>query len=517
MNVIDKIKLENGETRNISIPADLTDEQKATIRQNIDAVEKNGTYDGMTVGNATNAQNDGTGVNIAEQFADIEELIPPSTTSENQLADKAFVNSSINAMAAFYITSNVAGDAFATKESLTNATTFYQGGQTRMPTQNDYAIVLADESQPKSVDGNYPTTRYSYQGGTYPNGQWDFQYVVNNTSLTQAQVDAINSGITAQKVNATVTTDTTQIISGTKTFTSASTQMYGLRLKNDGNYGAKLNFGDSDYVYLEEPTDDTLKLHGKMINFDGLGTGGLQINGSSGTAGQVLTSNGTSAPAWKTISGTVTGVKGNAESTYRTGNVNLTPANIGAVNKAGDTISGDLSVDGNLDLGGTLNVNSAIEIYGRSASTPFIDFHFKTSNTDYTSRIIESSPGTINVDATLMECGQRVYSNNNPILLNFYNFASSGVSASGSGFFILKRPNENILVCYGAFASTSSSISFPKSFAAPPFVMTSANPNADMQLQRVSVNTVTSTYFTTYNQGDYQGRYIAIGYTYSNS
>lgn len=41
--------------------------------------------------------------------------------------------------------------------------------------------------------------------------------------------------------------------------------------------------------------------------------------------------------------GQVTGVKGNAESSYRKGNVNLTPANIGAVNKTGDTMSGTLN------------------------------------------------------------------------------------------------------------------------------------------------------------------------------
>lgn len=41
---------------------------------------------------------------------------------------------------------------------------------------------------------------------------------------------------------------------------------------------------------------------------------------------------------WATISvpsGAVSGVKGNAESTYRTGNVNLTPANIGAIPNGG--------------------------------------------------------------------------------------------------------------------------------------------------------------------------------------
>lgn len=164
------------------------------------AVSPDGTYPALTAGNATNAQNDGNGENIVEQFSNINEKIPSSASAVNQLADKGFVNSSINAMAAFYITSNAQGDAFPTRTDLLNATTFYSGGQARVPTQNDYAIVLADESQPVGVDGKYPTTRYSYQGGTYPNGQWDFQYIVNNTSLTQAQVDAINSGITKELV-----------------------------------------------------------------------------------------------------------------------------------------------------------------------------------------------------------------------------------------------------------------------------------------------------------------------------
>lgn len=159
--------------------------------------------------NAVNAENagmadraieDGTGKNIANQFTGIENKIPASASEVNQLADKAFVNSTINSLAAFYITSNAAGNAFSTRAALMGAATFYSGGAVRVPTQNDYAIVLADESQPKGADGAYPTTRYSYQGGTYPNGQWDFQYVVNNTSLTQAQVDAINSGITAGKI-----------------------------------------------------------------------------------------------------------------------------------------------------------------------------------------------------------------------------------------------------------------------------------------------------------------------------
>lgn len=154
------------------------------------------------------------GLNFTQQDKDdidrIVDAIPSTASADNLIATENFVNSTVNNMSAFYITftqgsSSESGQAFPTHASLVNATTFYSGGKTRVPTQNDYATVLADETQPKGVDGSYPTTRYVYQtnevGGTYPNGQWDFQYIVNNTSLTQAQVDAINSGITQELVS----------------------------------------------------------------------------------------------------------------------------------------------------------------------------------------------------------------------------------------------------------------------------------------------------------------------------
>lgn len=133
-----------------------------------------------------------TRVGAAETDIDnIEEKIPSQASSSNQLADKDFVNSSINAFAAFYITKNAQGDPFATKAELNNATVFYSGGAIRTPTTNDYCIVLADESKQSST-GVDPTTRYSYQGN-----QWEFQYKINDTPLTAAQLATLNSGMTS--------------------------------------------------------------------------------------------------------------------------------------------------------------------------------------------------------------------------------------------------------------------------------------------------------------------------------
>ena len=119
----------------------------------------------------------------------IKEKIPTQATNNNQLADKDFVNSSLNSITAFYITKNANGDQFNNKSELDGATEFYSGGELRVPTRNDYCIVLEDETKDNS------TTRYIYQ-----NNQWEFQYIVNETPLTSEQIKAINSGITPELV-----------------------------------------------------------------------------------------------------------------------------------------------------------------------------------------------------------------------------------------------------------------------------------------------------------------------------
>lgn len=116
--------------------------------------------------------------------------IPTAATTTNQLADKDYVDNSINSVAAYYITKNAAGDQFATYAELSNATTFYSGWVVRTPTRNDYAVVVDDETHSDE------TTRYSYQWSW-----WQYQYTINETPLTTAQLNALNSWITSAKVS----------------------------------------------------------------------------------------------------------------------------------------------------------------------------------------------------------------------------------------------------------------------------------------------------------------------------
>lgn len=101
----------------------------------------------------------------------IEALIPSQATSSNQLADKAFVNSSIATSTATFVgTFNNITDLYA----VTTAD------------ENDYGYVITTDSA-----GNTKYNRYKYDGS-----QWDFEYALNNSSFTAEEWAAIQSGMT---------------------------------------------------------------------------------------------------------------------------------------------------------------------------------------------------------------------------------------------------------------------------------------------------------------------------------
>jgi len=92
------------------------------------------------------------------------------------------------------------------------------------------------------------------------------------------------------------------------TYTNNALNVYGpdnraLRVLGSGSLGSsgRLNFGDGDYVYIDEPVDDYMTIY--AVNgisiYTGAGTG-------YGTSGQVLTSDGTYA-SWQDPSGSGSG------------------------------------------------------------------------------------------------------------------------------------------------------------------------------------------------------------------
>lgn len=96
---------------------------------------------------------------------------------------KAETDEQIDKLAAYYITSDVQGNPFATHAALVNAATYYSGGSVRVPTRNDYAVVLADETH----DGAEYRYIYAVADGETV-GQWEAQYPVEGVMTVDQTV-----------------------------------------------------------------------------------------------------------------------------------------------------------------------------------------------------------------------------------------------------------------------------------------------------------------------------------------
>ena len=172
--------------------AETAAQNAATSKSGADAAKNRAVQAQEAIENAESAIN--TRLNA------IEAKIPEGASAENKLVDTNKLNSSLNSYAAFYLAYNADGDPFPTKASLDEATTYYYDKKPRNPTRNDYVTVLSDESQKADANESYPTTRYTYQGGDYPEGQWTLSFIVNNTTFTAEQLQALNSGLSKESL-----------------------------------------------------------------------------------------------------------------------------------------------------------------------------------------------------------------------------------------------------------------------------------------------------------------------------
>jgi len=199
---------------------------------------------------------------LQNQVNGIQAVIPSSAGSAGsaQLATQSFVNSSIQNMAARKITFDATGSAFPTVAALLNATTVFYQGQVVTPLENDYATVIADENHGGA------TSRYEFDGV-----QWVFGFVINNSGLTDAQVNAMNSGITAPLVNLSMNLLTNIDV--------APTQGSNHLVLSGGVYSALAYKQDLiNYSTTERATGRT--------DENGSPTYEITINGTTGAAGQ---------------------------------------------------------------------------------------------------------------------------------------------------------------------------------------------------------------------------------------
>ncbi|MCL2181020.1 MAG: hypothetical protein FWB83_07820, partial [Treponema sp.] len=123
-----------------------------------------------------------------QSVSGINEKIPNQASATNQLADKDFVNSSINNAAAFLITPTAEGVYHWPSFAALQAGPWFSGGNPRAPSQNDYAFFT-------NIDLEIGETGSEWRA-LFSAGIWTPGIKINNTPFTAAQLAAINSGIT---------------------------------------------------------------------------------------------------------------------------------------------------------------------------------------------------------------------------------------------------------------------------------------------------------------------------------
>lgn len=140
-----------------------------------------------------NAVNSGITSALVEQIgtnqtniSSINEKIPNQASSSNQLADKDFVNSSIQTNTGSF------DGVWATYAAIPSTVAGFTNEGYEAPTINNYLVVTADETQ----GGGTWRYKYTSSSSTYDKANWRAEYAINDTPLTAAQLAALNSGIT---------------------------------------------------------------------------------------------------------------------------------------------------------------------------------------------------------------------------------------------------------------------------------------------------------------------------------
>lgn len=133
---------------------------------------------------------------VRDDVTGIAAVIPSDATAQNKLVSASQMGDAISLVEAKQLYATASQGSFATKAELTGATTYYNAdGTVATPTKNDVAYVLADESH-GGRSAKYVIAQVD--GSTIT---WGFVITFSDTTFTQAQMNAINSGATQGKVS----------------------------------------------------------------------------------------------------------------------------------------------------------------------------------------------------------------------------------------------------------------------------------------------------------------------------
>jgi len=162
---------------------------------------------------------------VQASVSDIEALIPNQATSQNQLADKDFVNSSIATNTANFLGTYT---SLADIEAIQN------------PTNNDYVFLQTTDQA-----GNTVFDRYKYSASQ---SQWLFEYELNNSSFTAEQWATINSGITSSSITDAINALDVASAGGNGKYIKAISETNGKISATEGTIDSSISSGSSNPV-----------------------------------------------------------------------------------------------------------------------------------------------------------------------------------------------------------------------------------------------------------------------------
>ena len=224
------------------------------------------------------------------------------------------------------------------------------------------------------------------------------------SSIVSGYIDADRiqaNSIRADKLDIGDLSSLNATISG---FEISSSRIFGSKITETGGVSSLIisnNEEDIDYLTLK------FELNGELLNNMTINGRSLYIigkHGGGGTAGStyypgIIISNGSIiASAYIDIGGIQS-----SDFTPYNGEMDGFRYYAGTINSEGVSNNAHFDINVPLNVKGTLSAakNIGAQSIELSSSTPFIDFHFGNSTSDYTSRIIEEASGRLKVTGSL--------------------------------------------------------------------------------------------------------------------
>ena len=374
--------------------------------------------------------------------------VPSTPSADTDAASKAFVNSSVSTnTATFRGTYNAVSDLGNTQATVdawvdppTSTIETLVAGQiaTKLsslsitPTNNDYTFVSVDQT-PVGDLGEDWYWRFKYNGSA-----WEYEYTLNNSSFTQAQWDAVNSGITADKVS-----------------------------KLDGiEAGAEVNV-QADWNQTSTSADDYIK------NKPTIGNANFKVQGQ-GTDASTFSANATSAVTLNIKQGGATTVTaGTNEITISSTDQSVTssanhysPSTASGQDKTASASGATEAWSIDVVKGVTLNTDGKGHVTGISVTSGKIPANpntdAKTSSSNSTSKLFLVGATAQSTSGQTTYSNSKVYATNGALVADSYNGYTLAAACA-------KSVDTSI-------ASGSSSANLPTSAAVASLVASSAVP-----------------------------------------